>query len=137
MNYNTEVGKKIFDTRKLRGMTRVELGKIVNLHETTIKKYEEGNIKNISIEVLKRFAAALNIEAEYLIGWDEKNGVVYNEKLVPNNTDEDVHSFTIKLVQELLQADIIDDKDNIPPHIIDLIVSALKADAKQKKGAKN
>ncbi|MGV8982116.1 helix-turn-helix domain-containing protein [Clostridium sp.] len=126
MNSNKEIAKILFDTRKLRGMTRVELGKIIDLHETTIRKYEMAQIKNISIEVLKNFAQALNLDPEYLIGWNEI-------EVVAATKQEDTHSFTVKLVHELLQANIINDKDNIPQEIIDMVIAALKADLKNKK----
>ena len=48
-----------------------ELGLLIGLSESTAQRYESGKIKNVSIDVLKKFAAALNIEAECLIGWDK------------------------------------------------------------------
>lgn len=59
---NKEVGQKIFKARKAKKMTRVQLGELVGLHETTIKKYEDGNIKNLSVEKLKDFSNALDIQ---------------------------------------------------------------------------
>ncbi len=59
---NKEVGQKIFKARKAKKMTRVQLGDLVGLHETTIKKYEDGNIKNLSVEKLKDFSNALDIQ---------------------------------------------------------------------------
>lgn len=71
--FNKEVGHKIFEARKSLKMSRAELGKKVNLHESTIKRYEDGDIKSLDIEKLKEFASALYIEPSYLMGWEEKS----------------------------------------------------------------
>ncbi len=67
-NFNKEVGAKIYNARKALDISRAELGKKVNLHETSVKKYEDGNIKYLDVEKLSEFAAALNIDPLYLIG---------------------------------------------------------------------
>lgn len=73
-NSNIDVGIRILNARKDKKMSRVELGKYVGLHETTIKKYEDGNIKSLDIEKLKEFAKYLGVTASYLIGWEDNNG---------------------------------------------------------------
>ena len=70
-NYNKEVGNKIFAARKKLKMSRVELGNKLGLHEVSIKKYEDGNIKALDIEKLKEFSNALDIPFTYLIGLNE------------------------------------------------------------------
>lgn len=59
---NKEVGKIILNARKAKKMSRAELGEKVGLHGTTIKKYEDGNIKSLSIDKLKDFSNALDID---------------------------------------------------------------------------
>lgn len=72
--FNVDVGLKIFNARKELKMSRSELGKKINLHESTIKRYEDGHIKSLDIEKLKEFANALDISPEYLMGLeDNKN----------------------------------------------------------------
>ncbi len=69
---NIEIGKKIYNARKNMSMTRAELGVVLELHETTIKRYEDGDIKTLSIDKLKEFANALDVSPAYLMGWDEE-----------------------------------------------------------------
>lgn len=69
--FNVQVGLRIFEARKNKKMTRAELGKMVNLHESTVKRYEDGQIKSLDIDKLKDFANALDIDPAYLIGWKE------------------------------------------------------------------
>ena len=44
--FNKRVGQKIFDARTQKKMSRKDLGLKMDLHETTIKKYEDGKIKS-------------------------------------------------------------------------------------------
>lgn len=79
-DFNTDVGLKIFNARKNLKMSRADLGKKVNLHESTIKRYEDGHIKSLDIEKLKEFANALDISPVYLMGWEDVNNKNVNIK---------------------------------------------------------
>ena len=68
--FNIDVGQKIFNARKSLNMSRAELGKKVGLHESTVKRYEDGHINSLDIAKLKEFANALNISPAYLLGWE-------------------------------------------------------------------
>ena len=68
--FNIDVGQKIFNARKSLNMSRAELGKKVGLHESTVKRYEDGHINSLDIAKLKEFANALNISPAYLMGWE-------------------------------------------------------------------
>lgn len=75
ISYNKEIGNKIFAARKRLKMSRAELGAKLDLHEVTIKKYEDGDIKSLDISKIKEFADALDLEFTYLIGLDTDNYV--------------------------------------------------------------
>ena len=47
--YNKEVGTRLFSARKALKMTRAELGLKIGLQESTIKRYEDGEIKSLDI----------------------------------------------------------------------------------------
>lgn len=70
-NMKKEIGQRLFKKRKERKMTRAELGNIVNLHETTVKRYEDGIIKSLDIEKIIEFAKALDTTASLLLGWGD------------------------------------------------------------------
>ena len=69
--YNIAVGEKIHKARVNKRMSMKELGSKVNLHESTISRYEKGDIKSLDIDKLKEFAVALGLPSDYLIGWNE------------------------------------------------------------------
>lgn len=81
--FNVDVGLKIFNARKELKMSRSELGKKITLHESTIKRYEDGHIKSLDIEKLKEFANALDISPEYLMGLEHNK----NERNLNSNLD--------------------------------------------------
>ena len=63
------MGQKIYTARKAAHMSRAELGKLVNLHETTVKRYEDGDIKSPNTEKLAAFAEVLNLDYQELADW--------------------------------------------------------------------
>ena len=125
MNDSIEIGKRLKDKRKNKGLTMRELGLLVGLSESNVQRYESGKIKNVSLITLKAFATALNIEVEYLMG--------YSEPVVASNDKKDVHGFTITLIDRLLSEGLITDKEDIPKEVIAAIVASLKLDLNNKK----
>ena len=83
--YGIIVGQKIRAARKEKKLSMKELGKLVNLHESTVSRYEKGEITTLDIEKLKDFANALYVPADYLAGWDTENSF---DKLIIRLSDE-------------------------------------------------
>lgn len=69
--YNLLVGARIRAARQNKRLTLKELGNLVGISESTTQRYEKGQIKSIDINIAKKFAKALEISAETLLGWDE------------------------------------------------------------------
>lgn len=69
--YNKLVGARIHSERQNKHLTLKELGTLVGISESTMQRYEKGKIKSIDIDMIKRFAKALNIPAENLMGWTQ------------------------------------------------------------------
>lgn len=88
MLYNQQIGLRIKESRLMRKMTLKTLGSKVGLSESTAKRYEDGQIKSVSIDVIKRFATALEVPPAYLMGWD-------------NSTFSDVEKDLIKKYRSL------------------------------------
>lgn len=70
--FNIEFGSRLYEARKRRKLSMKRLGEKVNLHESTISRYEKGDIQTLDIEKVKEFAKALEVTPQYLMGWDEK-----------------------------------------------------------------
>lgn len=65
------IGLKIKNARINKRLTLKELGNRIGISESTAQRYEQGDIKNISIKMLKEFAFVLDITPAYLMGWKE------------------------------------------------------------------
>ena len=68
---NKEIGQRIKKLRKQQKMTLKEIGAHVGISESTAKRYEDGSIKKISIDIVKKFAVALECPPAYLMGWED------------------------------------------------------------------
>jgi transcriptional regulator with XRE-family HTH domain len=58
-------------------MTLKELANKIGLTEATVQKYEAGNIKSVSAEVLKKIADALDVAPENLTEWERSDYLKY------------------------------------------------------------
>ena len=98
MNTNKDIGERIRSSRKKLKMSMKELGRRVELHESTVSRYEQGEIQSLDLEKLKLFASVLNVSADYLIGWDLKN----NDITLKNIAHElGVESFNNSEIEEI------------------------------------
>ncbi len=95
MNFQvaSNYGEKIYRARKAKKMSRVELGELVGLHQTSVKKYEDGNIKNPSVDKLASFAKILDIPLLELLHFEATNDEreIYNA--IPFYVDQIYSSF--------------------------------------------
>ena len=62
------IGNRIKSRRKNLDLTQKQLGKIVNLSEGSISKYESGKIEDVTTTKLNKFAEALNVDITWLLG---------------------------------------------------------------------
>jgi len=99
-------GKEIERHRLEHRLSQREISEVVGCTPKTIGNWENsvGSPNPIQVEKLRK-----------LFGLDIEN---------------EVKSFTVKLVQQLLDDKIIDDANTIPQEIIDMIIAALKLDIK-------
>ena len=88
----TPVGERIFNARKARGLTQLELGKKVRLSKRMIAHYES-NVYNPPIELLNKIADALNVSMCYLLGESTQKKI--------NNNIKPIYRRHIELLQKL------------------------------------
>lgn len=81
--YNKLVGARIHAERLNQHLTLKELGVLVGISESTMQRYEKGKIKSIDIDMIKRFAKALGIPAENLMGWDANTSSNNKDAITP------------------------------------------------------
>lgn len=67
-----KIGQKIKAIREEKGMTLEQLGDKVGVGKSTVRKWEEGMIKNMRRDKIKKISDALDISPAYLMGWEER-----------------------------------------------------------------
>ena len=66
-----DLGQKIYELRKMKGMTLEELGNLVGVGKSTVRKWETGFIANMRRDKIALIADALDVSPSYLMGWDD------------------------------------------------------------------
>lgn len=68
---SNELSQKIKDLRVKKGMTLEQVGDIVGVGKSTVRKWETGMIANMKRDKIALLAQALGTTPAYLMGWEE------------------------------------------------------------------
>ena len=68
-----EMGEIIKELRTKKGITQEELGKLIGVKKSAIRKYEAGIVENIPRSSIKIMADYFGVKPSYLMGWEENN----------------------------------------------------------------
>lgn len=66
-----EMGKRVHDLRKKIGYTLDEVSERVNIQKSTLSKLENGKLKTINRSYVDRLAKLFDVDAVYLLGYDD------------------------------------------------------------------
>lgn len=66
-------GEKLKRLRLTAGMTLEQVGDAVGVGKSTVRKWENGDIKNMGRDKIGRIADALGVSPGYLMGWEKVN----------------------------------------------------------------
>lgn len=85
-----KVGKRLKQARELRNITLEEAGNKVNVHKSTVLRWENGETEKFKIPTLETLANFYNVNPAWLMGYDvpmerqiEKNNIINDVKLLP------------------------------------------------------
>jgi transcriptional regulator with XRE-family HTH domain len=70
---SNELSQKIKDLRIKNGMTLEQVGDIVGVGKSTVRKWETGMIANMKRDKIALLAKALGTTPAYLMGWKDDN----------------------------------------------------------------
>ena len=65
------MANRIRAIRKKRGLTLLQVAKKLGISESTVQRYESGNIKNLKYETVVELANIFGCSPAYLMGWDD------------------------------------------------------------------
>lgn len=97
-----DMGAKIKQLRKAKGMTLEEVAVVVGVGKSTVRKWEIGMIANMKRDKIASLAKALDTTPAYLMGWEEtqKNNDILADIIVRLRTDEEF-SEIVKILSNL------------------------------------
>ena len=108
------MGDRIKSLREKNGMTQDELGELINVQKSAIRKYEKGSVENIKRSAIKIMADRFGVSPCYLM-WGteaEENEVQYTQQTPEikelinlfSNLPEDVQTRVLGLMRDLSRA---------------------------------
>lgn len=90
-----EIIKKL---RLQKGITQEELGKVIGVQKSAIRKYESGAVENIKRDSIKKMAKYFGVTPSYLMGLDNSsNNYGVNNGIIGNNNSNNHISHKYKL----------------------------------------
>jgi transcriptional regulator with XRE-family HTH domain len=107
--------KDIIRNRRLElGLTYEELGKMVGVGKSTVRKWETGMIENMKRDNIIALAKALNVSPAIIMGWkDAYNNIPedYLDKYKVTKRDINQYQDIIKHAQTFMMDDKVDPND--------------------------
>ena len=108
-------GERIRDLRKAKGITQIEMARLLSTTKQTISKYENGIVTNIPSDRVEALATILETTPEYILGWEEEKPVTYTYDGLSENqkklidfaraVPEDKAAMILKVIQSIVEAD--------------------------------
>ena len=100
---------KIKELRKSKGLTLEQVGNLVGVGKSTVRKWETGIVQNMKSDKILSLAKALDTTPAYLMGWeeDEKKDAIQTDIILRMRSDSDFMSAVnslYKLDKEQLQS---------------------------------
>lgn len=105
------IGSRIREIRKQKGLTQKQLGKACKIAESTIRRYELGDL-NPKIETIKKIADALEVSIADISGFSEYKQSIIEKSPFLSALQRNGHNLDSNvLAQDCLHANLIENLD--------------------------
>lgn len=74
-----DISNKLRERRLELGLTLEEVGNIVGVGKSTVRKWETGAIENMKRDKIAQLAKALQVSPSFIMGWNEPKNNVIND----------------------------------------------------------
>lgn len=93
------VHKNIKMFREKEGWTLEELGKKIGTTKQTIKRYEDGDIRNIPYDTIIELANCFRVSPGCLMGWEDKTNIIETAKtdVILSNMENRLKEYALKM----------------------------------------
>lgn len=117
-----KMGEKIHSLRTQKGLTLEELGNMVGVGKSTVRKWENGMIANMKRDKILKVSEALGTTPAYLMGWNEKGTATLTRK-----DERDIEKILDQTREQLTsQEGLMFDGDPASPEAIESILAAMQ-----------
>lgn len=113
------IGEKIKARRTELGLTLEEVGNMVGVGKSTVRKWETGDIKDMRRDKVSKLAYALKVSPSYLMGWTDSP--YEDPAAAPTRA-----SVAAKLEGFLRQAGYLNEDEPLTPELLSSISVALE-----------
>jgi len=96
------MGERIKYLRMREKMTQEQLGDVLGVQKSAIRKYEKGEVENIKRSTIKKMSEIFDVSPCFLMGWDDDYDKV-NELALEVKLIEQIQSQYGKQAVELLE----------------------------------
>lgn len=83
----SDISQKLFDRIQAKGYSYGELAKMTGIPKSAIQRYATGVTPKIPMNRLQLLADALNVSAQYLMGWEDQPPAEPEKDLVNNDPE--------------------------------------------------
>jgi transcriptional regulator with XRE-family HTH domain len=115
------MAERIRTLRLKQGLTQEELGKVIGVQKSAIRKYESGMVENIPRSSIKKMADHFGVTPSYLMGWDDEPKKEYPP--IPDGLTED-ERFWVEIYRK------------VSPEIQDLLITMVSSFDQQSEDAR-
>lgn len=135
------IGGKIHQARKAKGMTMEELGNIVGVGKSAVNKYETGIVTDIPPSRIDAIARALDVTPAYLMGWTGQSDLPDTGSIIQRRRKElgisvDVLAKKLGMERSTLYRYESGDTGKIPFGVVVLLSDALSISLDELAGIK-
>lgn len=82
-----EMGEIIKQLRIQKGITQEELGKVIGVQKSAIRKYESGMVENIKRSSIKKMADYFGVSPSFLLGYENSSTIISNSIVGDQNSN--------------------------------------------------
>lgn len=123
--YEMEIGERIRQTRKSKGITQEDLAKLINKSPQVISNWERGYTSTISHDDIKKLCLALGVSADHLL--EIPKPLRENDVLEQDTSNND------KILKAKISASTsIKDSQKTSSELVDLIREVIHEELKKK-----
>lgn len=121
-----EINDRIRLRRQELGLTLEDVGKVVGVGKSTVRKWESGDIANMRSDKIEKLAQALYTTPAHLMGWPEKIAPPAPAPTLTRKDKRDIQDALDEMKQQLLDGDLLFDGNPVSDEDTVAIITAME-----------